>query len=74
MKKPTRLAEFQKMGERFLGVDLQCRNQGVDWPHKWRASLKASKNERHKYRITAYADSPHEAIDRLLGEVERQKS
>lgn len=59
------LSRLAALGRRFLGVDLQFRRSGVNWPGPWRARLLASKNERDEYRLEAYGADASEAIRQL---------
>jgi hypothetical protein len=60
--------EFQKLGERFSGVDLKFRrNESLPWT----ARLITSKNERFDYRVVLKADTAEIAMRAVLDFVKK---
>jgi hypothetical protein len=62
---------LQSLGERFHGCDLQFRRSGTSWMGKWRARIHSTKNERSEWRLTAYGNTPEEAILNLQVQVNK---
>jgi hypothetical protein len=65
----TPLETLSDIGNRFLGVSLDFRRAGTDWPAPWRARLVAAKNERADYRVEAFGESAESAIAGLWSKV-----
>ncbi len=63
------LSELENLSKRFLGVTLENRRWGTNWPKKCRAKLMASKNERYDYRIEVFGDTLEEAARELIARV-----
>ena len=55
--------KLSAIANRFQGVDLQYRRDGVNWPNRWRAVSFSCKHD--DARCVAYGDSMEEAIDML---------
>jgi len=54
---------MEAFAQRFLGLSIDFRTHGTDWPKFWRLRRVATKNERAEYRKTKYFDSFKELVE-----------
>lgn len=65
----TDFEELANLAVRFQGLTLEYRRQGTDWPQAWRIQTYRAK-QHSDTRVTVYGDTPREAFDKLLHELE----
>jgi hypothetical protein len=67
------LRQLHELGERFMGVTLEYRSHGTDWPLPWRAWIVSSKfNGKSTLEgAIGYGQTATEAIDALVAHVRK---